>query len=170
MENSDNKAALSRANRDDYGEKYSDHLFEQYKLYVESAERVSERRTSANNYLLTVNAFLITLYGLASQLGGNRAWQIVVPIAGVLICITWLVLIRSYRNLNSAKFKVIHELEEQLPAAPFDREWSHAQHGIGKAYRPLTHIEPYVPVVFATLYIVLVIFAVTTSLAPARLL
>ena len=164
MPESDDKQSLLRADRNDYGEKYRDHLLEQYKLYVESADRVSERRTSANNYLLTVNAFLITLYGLASSFGDNRAWQAVVPIAGVLVCVTWLVLIRSYRNLNTAKFKVVHELEEHLPAALFDREWDHAQQGTGKAYKPLTHIEPFIPLVFAALYITL---AVAALVAPS---
>ena len=165
MAESDDKRPLLRAGRDDYGEKYRDHLLEQYKLYVESADRVSERRASANNYLLTVNAFLITLYGLAGSFGGNRAWQVVVPVAGVLVCITWLVLIRSYRNLNTAKFKVVHELEEQLPAAMFDREWEHAQRGVGTTYKPLTHIEQYIPFAFAFLYIVL---AIAVLVAPLR--
>ena len=37
-------------------------LLEQYKLLVQSAEKISERRTSANNYLLTVNAALVSLH------------------------------------------------------------------------------------------------------------
>lgn len=157
---------LFRTQADSYGAEYKQHLLEQYKLFVESADRVSERRTSANNYLLTVNAFLVTLYGLASSFGNNKAWLIVVPTAGVLVCITWLLLVRSYRNLNTAKFKVIHELEQRLPAALFDREWDHAQRGDGKAYKPLTHIEPYIPLVFAALYVILAVYALTTTSRP----
>ena len=103
---------LLRISAEDYGSEYKEHLLDQYKLFVETADRVSQRRTSANNYLLTVNAFLVTLYGLASSLDSNWAWRFVVPLAGILVCVTWLVLIRSYRDLNTAKFKVIHELEE----------------------------------------------------------
>ena len=147
---------LFRTSVEDYDPEYKQHLLDQYTLFVQSADRVSERRTSANNYLLTVNAFLVTLYGLASSFAHNQAWAVVVPIAGVLVCITWLVLIRSYRNLNTAKFKVIHELEEHLPAALFDREWDHAERGQDKAYKPLTHIEPLVPWIFVVLYATLV--------------
>jgi len=154
---------LLRVAAEEYGDAYREHLLEQYKLFVESADRVSERRTSANNYLLTVNAFLVTLYGLAASWGDNRAWVFVVPVAGVLVCVTWLVLIRSYRNLNTAKFKVVHELEEHLPAALFDREWDHAQRGEGKAYKPLTHIEPYIPLVFAALYLTLAVYALAAA-------
>lgn len=39
-----------------YGERFHDHLLEQYKLYVESARHVSDRRESANNYFLTINS------------------------------------------------------------------------------------------------------------------
>ena len=163
MPSSDNQRPLMHMSPDEYGDAYRQHLMEQYKLYVETTDRVSERRTSANNYLLTVNAFLVTLYGLASSFGDNRAWHSVVPIAGILVCITWFVLIRSYRNLNTAKFKVIHELEEHLPAALFDREWDIAERGQGKAYKPLTHIEPYVPLVFAALYIILAVYAATSE-------
>ena len=157
---------LFRVPPDTYGPAYKQHLLEQYKLFVETADRVSERRTSANNYLLTVNAFLVTLCGLAASLADNKTSLFVVVAAGVLVCITWLVLIRSYRNLNTAKFKVIHELEEHLPAALFDREWDHAQRGEGKAYKPLTHIEPYIPIVFAALYITLAVYALTAA-SPA---
>ena len=164
----DQHRGLFRTSEEAYGTEYKQHLLEQYKLLVESADRVSERRTSANNYLLTVNALLVTLYGLATSLGQNRAWQLVVPVAGVLVCITWLVLIRSYGCLNTAKFKVIHELEEKLPAAVFDREWVHAQRGKGEAYRPLTHIEPYIPLVFAILYVILAVCAFSSlPSAPA---
>ena len=48
----------------DYGDRYREHLFQQYKLYVDSADRISQRRSSTNNFLLTVNASLVTLYGL----------------------------------------------------------------------------------------------------------
>ncbi len=146
----------------DYGSAYKEHLLEQYKLYVESADKVSQRRVSANNYLLTVNAFLITLYGLAASLphAQAQAWQYVVPAAGVLVCVTWFELIRSYRNLNTAKFKVIHDLEKVLPVALFEWEWKLAEQGQGKAYKPLTHIEKWIPIVFIILYIILGIHSV----------
>ena len=114
---------LLRVPPEQYGPSYTDHLLEQYKLYVESAQAVSERRTSANNYLLTVNAFLVTLYGLASSITPSHAWRFAIPVAGLLVSSSWFVLVRSYRSLNTGKFTVIHELERHLPAALFDHEW-----------------------------------------------
>jgi hypothetical protein len=157
---------LLRVTRDEYGDLYDQHLLEQYKLYVESAERVSQRRAVANNFLLSVNAFLVTLYGLALSFGDNPVWLSVLPVGAILVCVAWLIVIRSYRQLNTAKFKVIHELEEHLPAALFDREWDIAERGQGKAYKPLTHTEPYIPLIFAALYVIVGVCAAITRPTP----
>ena len=39
---------------EEYGEKYQDHFLEQYKLFVETSQHVTEKRQTANNYLLTL--------------------------------------------------------------------------------------------------------------------
>ena len=36
--------ALRRASREQYGANYDSHLLEQYKLYLEMADRISQRR------------------------------------------------------------------------------------------------------------------------------
>jgi hypothetical protein len=146
---------LIRHTKESYGESFKADLFEQYKLYVESAEKISERRVSANNYLLTVNAFLVTLYGLLAASPYKGGWAVLVPVAGVLVSLTWHRIITSYRDLNTVKFKVIHELEQQMPAALYDYEWQKAEEGRGKAYHPLTHLERWVPIIFIVLYVLL---------------
>lgn len=113
---------LIRHTKESYGESFKAHLFDQYKLYVESAEKISERRVSANNYLLTVNAFLVTLYGLLAASPYKSGWAVLVPVAGFLVSLTWHRIITSYRDLNTVKFKVIHELERQMPAALYEYE------------------------------------------------
>jgi hypothetical protein len=148
---------LIRHTKETYGESFKADLFEQYKLYVESADRVSERRVSANNYLLTVNAFLVTLYGILAASPYKSYWTILVPVAGILVSMTWYRIIVSYRDLNSVKFKVIHELEEYMPAALYEYEWQKAEEGKGRAYHPLTHLEQWVPIIFIGLYAVLAI-------------
>lgn len=151
---------LIRHTKETYGESFQAVLFEQYKLYVESADKISERRVAANNYLLTVNAFLVTLYGLVAASRFNTFWTILVPVAGFLVALTWHRIITSYRDLNTVKFKVIHELEQHMPAALYDYEWQKAEEGRGKAYHPLSHLERWVPVVFMLLYVLLAIIGV----------
>lgn len=147
---------------EEYGPDYRAHLLEQYKLYVEMADGVSQRRSAANNYMVTVNASLVTLYGLASSVSGvarQGAWIYVVPAAGVLVCLAWVAVIRSYRDINTAKFKVIHEIEKRLPAALYAFEWQIAGEGKGEEYWPTSHLEQMVPWVFAGLYVLLALFA-----------
>jgi hypothetical protein len=153
--------ALLSVTPDEYGDRHREHLFEQYKLYVDSADRISQRRSSTNSFLLTVNASLVTLYGLTTPLkpSGAAAWHLLVPFAGILVCIAWLSLVENYRNLNSVKFKVIHELESHLPASLYAYEWQLLEAGEGKVYKPVTHIEQWVPVIFILLYVGLVLYS-----------
>lgn len=151
---------LIRHTKASYGDSFAANLFEQYKHYVESAEKISERRVSSNNYLLTVNAFLITLYSLVAASRFNTFWTILVPVAGLLVSLTWCRIITSYRDLNTVKFKVIHELEQHMPAALYDYEWKKAEEGRGKAYHPLSHLERWVPIIFIVLYVLLVVIGV----------
>ncbi len=146
---------LIRHTKESYGDSFTADLFEQYKHYVESAEKISERRVSANNFLLTVNAFLVTLYGVIATSTHNTQWAVLVPIAGLLVSLTWYRIITSYRDLNTAKFRVIHELEQHMPAALYDHEWAVAEQGRGKAYHPSTHLERWIPIIFMMLYVLL---------------
>lgn len=146
---------LIRHTTESYGDSFKTHLFEQYKHYVDSAQKVSERRVSANNYLLTVNAFLVTVYGLVAASQYRTYWTALVPVAGLLVSVTWFRIITSYRDLNTVKFKVIHELEQHMPASPYDYEWKKAEEGRGKAYHPVSHLERWVPISFMVLYVLL---------------
>src|SRR2546426_6041883 len=156
---------LIRHTEKTYGASFKADLFAQYTHYVESAEKISERRVSANNYLLTVNAFLVTLYGLVVANRQATYWTILVPIAGVLVSLTWLRIITSYRDLNTVKFEVIHQLEQHMPAALYDYEWKKAEEGRGKAYHPLSHLERWVPIIFVALYVALGVLGVVKASA-----
>jgi hypothetical protein len=151
---------LVRQTKEFYGERFTADLFEQYKLYVASAEKISERRVSANNYLLTVNAFLVTLYGLVATSQYKGYWTILVPVAGILVSLNWHRIITSYRDLNTVKFLVIHELEQHMPAALYDYEWEKAEEGRGKAYHPLSHLERWIPIIFMVLYVLIAVIGV----------
>jgi hypothetical protein len=143
-------------NRYSSPEKIQDHLLEQYKIYFESADRISSRRQSANSFFVTINTALIALTGyvcLGSDAAHGPYW--LVGLSGVILSYMWYRLIRSYRDLNTAKFKVIHEIESHLPISPFDAEWEAVGRGKNrKLYLPFTHIEIYVPWIFLILHII----------------
>jgi len=158
--------ALYKTPASKYGAEYQNHLLEQYKLYVQMADKISERRQSANSFFLTVNTVLVTFLGLVASpdVGDNPGlvaspplpWVLVVAVAGVVLCYSWYRLVRSYKDLNSGKFKVVHAIESRLPASPYDAEWEAVGRGEDKnLYLPFTHIEIYIPWVFAALYVLL---------------
>lgn len=82
------------------------------------------------------------------------------PVAGFLVALTWHRIITSYRDLNAVKFAVIHELEQQMPAALYDYEWHRAGEGKGKAYHPLSHLERWAPIIFMLLYVLLAVASI----------
>lgn len=142
--------------KDDYGDYFTTHLLEQYKLYVQSAENVSSRRIATSRYLLTLSAALLALYGFQSSNFNQNYWMLVVPGTGIFVSMLWYLIIKSYRNLNTAKFKIIHRLEEHLPAALFAHEWKIANQGSG-SYTAVTKIEQWLPHLFIAAHSLLVI-------------
>ena len=131
---------------------YQRQLFEQYRMCVEMADRISHRRNLANTLFLTLNtavlAALATMVEKADSTDVNVAIQIIALTGLILSCFAWIVLIRSYRQLNTAKFKVIGAYERMLPTSPwFNAEWKALGEGKDKTtYTPLTVVETYVPI------------------------
>ena len=160
-------AHLAGKDQQAYPPEYYSHILEQYKLCAEMADRVSQRRQSAHVFFLTVNAGLIALLGWtlpAEAAPPQSIWLVIVGLAGAVLSGTWLLLIRSYRNLNRAKFRMVQQMEMQLPLKPFTAEWELVGKGGNNAlYRPFTRIEPFVPVIFMLLYAALIAVAILSA-------
>ncbi len=150
---------LFKASKRDYGKAYKDHLLTQYQLYVDNMEKISDRRQNANNYFITINTVLISFIGvlLQAKLFESIPWiKSLVALVGIIICVVFWFLLRSYRQLNTGKFKVIHEIEQQLPASIYDYEWKILGEGKNRTlYFPFSHIEMVIPWVFGIVYIIL---------------
>ena len=143
--------------KETYGGSFGTDLLEQYKIYVQSAENVSARRVASSRYLLTLNIALVTLYGIQSDGFGQSYWAILVPILGILVSWLWYRIIQSHSDLNTVKFKIIHQLEEHLPVALYAYEWQLAGEGRGTSYSAVTRIEKWIPIAFIVLHIMLLI-------------
>ena len=152
---------LVGVSKDKYGANHADHLLEQYKLYVEMADKISERRQSANSFFLAINTALVTALGIVWGEGFLKlSWYSIVGAAGMVLCYSWWSLLKSYRDLNAGKFTVVHAIEQHLPIRPYDAEWAIVGRGKDpERYKPLTHIEILVPWVFFFLYVTLVLVA-----------
>lgn len=159
------ESELLGVSSDKYGAEYKTHLLEQYKIYVEMADRISSRRQSANNFFLTINTTLITLLGLVRYLSGNtdsilHIWTIAVALVGIGISYLWYRSIRSYKDMNTGKFRVIHAIEKHLPLQIYSAEWISLGEGKDKKlYLPFTHIETKIPWLFIMLYAFIIFLA-----------
>jgi hypothetical protein len=122
-----------------------------YKQTVEMADRISARRAIASSFFLTVQSGLVALLAFVE---GQR-WSI--ALAGIVLSSAWWLLLRSYRQLNAAKFKVIHTMEERLPLAPYADEWAILDRKdvpLKERYAALGLIEQTVPVVFLVINVI----------------
>lgn len=151
----------------DKPELYYGLILEQYKLYVEMADRVSQRRGLTNTFFLTLNtgAFAaMALLGSNSGINLGNAILAVLSIVLVMQCGAWAYLIRSHKQLNSAKFQVVGALEARLPASPFwQAEWVALGEGKDRRrYWPLAHLEKLIPIFFAAAYVVGLVIFITT--------
>lgn len=127
-------------------------LLEIYKLHAGLADSVSKQRATANRFYILVLSGLAVLFSafLQHENGVPLGWLMVgFGLFGMLLAVAWYIIIRSYRQLNSGKFKALHELEEKLAYPFFKREWDLLAEGRKrKTYWKLTIVETYVPAIF----------------------
>jgi len=143
-------------NKDNFSEEDLKTVFEQYKLYVEMTDRVSQRRMSANTFFTTLNTLLFTITAFIGD--KEFKWVIFTSLIGCVICFAWYFTLNSYRQLNSGKFSVINEIEQLLPLSGFSYEWEILKKGKKKSkYWPLSHVEKIIPMLFFLAYIALLL-------------
>ncbi|MFE7589216.1 hypothetical protein ACFU6K_07415 [Kitasatospora sp. NPDC057512] len=137
-------------------------LLELYLLAVEMADRVSARRGSANTFFLSVQTALVTLIGFGIPKLSESPWWVptAVALAGITLSGAWWMQLRSYRDLNGAKFQVINSLEEKLSARIYTDEWDALRNtaAAGRRHRHYTELgttERLVPMIFAAAHLIL---------------
>ena len=137
-----------------------------YKMMVGSSEQLVQRRQRMNAFFITAIGSLLAISVALAKFGifdSQMTSFFVIPvfaITGLLLCNSWQKLIDNYGKLNTAKFRVILQLERSLSAQIFSAEWV----ALGKGrrlrkYQSFTSTENSVPLWFATLIFSLVILA-----------
>lgn len=146
--------------------------FRLFEVAVEMADRVSSRRATANALFVTLHTALVAAIGLvrprrlddgstAPRLVEDNFGLILTSVLGIVLGLTWFVLLKSYRDLNGAKFKVIHELERDLSVPIFKREWELLKldpiKPLRRRYAELGLVEQTVPLAFIAIYVVAIV-------------
>lgn len=144
-------------------------LVEQYKIYVDSALRVTEQRNQTNKYYISLLSGLIAIVGIIfniESLDSLKMPFVVIAILGIMLCILWFLNIRSYKQLNTAKLEhVMPQIEEHLPIKCYKIEWDFLDKGKNKVkYTKLTWIDSWLPVIFVIPFILLLFYIIPVLL------
>lgn len=136
-------------------------LLEIYKLHSELADRVSQRREGANRiYVSLLTGILVFLAAFIRFGAGSIPVSAIATAGGILgiaLSMSWYVVIRSYRQLNTGKFDTLLELEKKLSYSFFDREWFLLREDKNtKPYWRLTVVETSLPIIFSVFFILLI--------------
>ena len=132
-------------------------LLAQWQTCVEMANSISQRRDTMNNIFITLNLAIIAAVSIVWDIK-----SILILGAGIVVCVLWLLFIRNYKQLNSAKFDIINSIEKNLPSQPFCEEWKILQNN--KKYMDGTKLEKWLPTMFIALYIVTAIIIVAIKI------
>jgi hypothetical protein len=136
-------------------------ILEIYKLMVEMADRVSQRRQAANNFYLSVNTAIIGASVYLSAFHPSWISVLIMGLAGFCVSVLWIRNIQSYKELNEGKFHVITRLEQTLPISPYQDEWDFLHHGgRDKRYMPFHAVEILVPWVFVGVHLLQIVAAI----------
>lgn len=140
-------------------------ILDLYRLYVQMADQISHRRQAANSFFLSIDTAIVAAIGylmIEKHALPFKDLVFFLPIFGGIISYVWYRLVRSYRDLNGGKFKVVHCLEQLLPVRPYDAEWKALGEGKDrKLYFPFTHIEMSLPWAFVFAFALILILIST---------
>ena len=109
-----------------YGERFRDHFLEQYKLYVEIADRQNHRREINNRIFIGPFFTLATAYLALQNSNFSMTVETWIPnliaIVGLYIALAWLIsaIVGSFVAYN--KLRIIKMMESSLPFQGFKEE------------------------------------------------
>jgi len=154
-------------------EENNQQLFDIYKLHAELADRVSQRREGANRLFVSILVAVFALIGLLLKLGGadvnENILVSIMSILGIALATAWYLVIRSYRQLNTGKFKALHELEQKLGYPFFQREWELLSKGEDfRQYWRLTVAETLLPIIFVISFLMLFLLNIFRTFPPLQ--
>lgn len=168
---SSNQPTREVTREESYGDNFQDHLLEQYKIYIEMMDRTTSRRNQMNSFYISLLSGILALITISTNkdvaLFQNTKFQsitlLAVAILGIILCLTWYNNIQSYKQLNSAKFKIISEIEKQLPFSLYDREWDLLKNDTKyQGYLTQTNVEKTVPLILIIPYIGLLLYSLVS--------
>ncbi len=134
-------------------------LIEQYRIMVDTSEKLMERRQTTTNLYTTLATTLIAFIGASFAFDNMLVIGIILLVSGlilILLCRNWRLSLDAFDVNNTGKFAVINLLEKYLPAEIFECEYRFNKQ---KGMRSFSAREKHLPNIFTGVGIVLIVFA-----------
>lgn len=97
---------------------------EQYKTYLDTIDHFAEKRLHLHEFFMGINSFLATLFGyMVTSEKYTLLLLLLLALVGFSFSRVWYLLVTNFTTVNSAKWKVIYDMEKKLPYQPFQSEW-----------------------------------------------
>lgn len=127
----------------------SSDLLEQYRIYVTLTDKLAERRQNNHGLYVVLSCLLLALiqsiFIFSSMFRNIGFGYFMLSVIGMVLCISWIINIIYNKRLINRKYKVIFEMEQQLPFQPYTREDR-------INYTGLSYLELVTPVLFFILF------------------
>lgn len=120
--------------------------FDEFKLFYDSTEKVTDRRLSANKWNYTICTAILFAIGVITNWAVSSPKFLLPSILIILIlsfmavmyCTFWIAQIRDFKQLNNAKFNVLNKMapyvsfgemsdDSRVSYRPFEKEWDALQ-------------------------------------------
>ena len=138
------------------------------KIYINSIEKNSDRRTSTNKFFLTLNSLILTFFcSLFSLFKDNVKYRNLLVwfiwAVGIIFNMIYLIMIYSFRKLSKLKFNILKEFCCKNKYVNLYALEDDARKKKNIKYFSFTSIEIFIPIVFVlilTVLILLILFVI----------
>jgi hypothetical protein len=100
-------------------------LFEQYKLFVSSADKIITARKETNTLYITLNSVIISTVGAIGEgkifPDNNLLLVATLMIIGIGSVISWISTLSLYQTVDYENYSIIKELEAYFPSSIYTR-------------------------------------------------
>jgi len=96
--------------------------FEEYKLHIERAQKLSERRQVTTQTYLTLNTAIFGALAFIVKDSGFSGWALVLValplfIVGIIACIVWLGIMKKMESFLDWQYDQLRDMEEEIPGS-----------------------------------------------------
>lgn len=144
--------------------------FEQYKILIESINKINDTRESSNNFWIGANSLGVSVLAYLRDAQNIHQYHksfllVTIIIIGMIFCLSWLSYLWTIKKSVETKSELLIKLEKNFPIPIFSKVFSLSKEKAGKA--ALTVKEMLVPSLFLAGYL---FFAVLLFFFPQEVM